>query len=240
MANAVLLNNIEHGELKVSPAFGAAYGDAINQLVVFPNEFEELQREYPILFRKGDDGRLFSIAILGFDRDENLFLGGSGWNARYVPALRRRGPFAIGFSQNGNAPGEPMIYLDMEDPRVGDANGLPLFLPQGGNAPFLNHILAAMQTIHIGDPLSDKMFATFAEFDLIQPLELGVSLNDNESISFPDVFAIDAQRFAALNGDALARLHGGGFLGCAIWALSSLENMNQLIALKNAKRPAKG
>ncbi len=240
MANAVLLNNIEHKDLKVRPVFGAEHGDAINQLVVFPNEYEEVQREYPILFRKGQDGRFFSIAILGFDRDENLFLGNGGWNARYVPAIRRRGPFTIGFSQNDQASTEPMIYLDMDDPRVAYPDGLPLFLPQGGNAPFLNHILGAMQIIHMGDPLSDAMFAAFAEFELIQPLELSASLNEHESIDFPDVYGIDAQRFAALDGDALGRLHKGGFLGCAVWALSSLENMNQLIVLKNTKRGAKG
>ena len=97
--------------------------------------------------------------------------------------------------------------------------------------------------ILVQNAVSPRFFNNFAFpypwFD-VQPLELGVSLNENESISFPDVFAIDAQRFAALNGDALARLHAGGFLGCAIWALSSLENMNQLIRLKNAKRAAEG
>ena len=238
MANAVLLNNVEHADLKVSPVYGADYGDALNQMVVFPNEFEELQREYPILFRKDQNGRLFPIVILGFDRDENLFLNDGGWNARYVPALRRRGPFAIGLPQGDQGDAEPMIYLNMDDARVGDANGLPLFLPQGGNAPLLNRVISALQTIHIGDPLSDAMFAVFSELGLVQPLKFGVNLSETESIDFPDVYGIDGERFAALDGDALGRLHNSGFLGCAIWALSSLENTNQLITLKNAKRAA--
>jgi hypothetical protein len=239
MTSAVLLNNVEHKDVKVSVLHGAEYGDAVNQLVVFPNEFEELQREYPILFRKDQDGRFFSVVILGFDRDENLFLNNPVWNARYVPALRRRGPFAIGSDDYGEAPLEPMIYIDMADTRVGRDDGLPLFLPQGGNAPLLNHVLEAMQTIHLGEPLSGAMFAAFDELELIQPLQFGVNLSEDESISFPDVYGIDARRFAALGGDALARLHKGGFLGCAIWALSSLENMIQLITLKNASRAAK-
>ena len=123
----------------------------------------------------------------------------------------------------------------MDDPRVGAEHGLPLFLPQGGHAPYLTHIMEALQTIHLGAPMAAAMFAAFADYDLVQPLSLEISLRDGHSLTFPDVYSVDADRFRALSGDALSQLHATGFLGCAFWALSSLANMNDLIARKNAK-----
>ena len=126
MTNRVLLNNVDHHDVRVRTGHGAAFGDAINQITVFPTEYEELQREYPILFRRDSDGAYYSVALLGLDRDENLFLGGDGWQGRYVPALLQRGPFSIGVSgqgPNGEPLGEPMIHIDLDDPRVSRSEG---------------------------------------------------------------------------------------------------------------------
>jgi hypothetical protein len=66
-------------------------------VLVFPTEFEALQREYPILFRRGRQRRLQAVALLGLDRDENLFLdGGPGGRATFRPssaAARSRSPW---------------------------------------------------------------------------------------------------------------------------------------------------
>src|ERR1051326_1222422 len=95
MTNRVLLNNIEHKDLRVVSRCGPAYGDAVNQMAVFPTEFEELQREFVILFRKDREGTYQAIILLGFDKDENLFLAEDRWTSRYVPAIQQRGPFSI-------------------------------------------------------------------------------------------------------------------------------------------------
>jgi hypothetical protein len=85
MTNRVLLNNIDHGTLRVITRRSAEFGDNINQALVFPTEFEELQREYPIFFRKDPNGDYQSVVLLGLDRDENLFLDETGWPATSPP-----------------------------------------------------------------------------------------------------------------------------------------------------------
>jgi len=115
MTNTVLLNNIDHRDLKIVPQYGEAFGDAVNQTVVFPTEFAEVQKEYPILFRKDEDGKYQSVALLGFDKAENLFLDGSEWHAHHVPVFHQRGPFMIGFQKqeiDGEMRREPVVYVE--------------------------------------------------------------------------------------------------------------------------------
>ena len=45
MSKAVLLNNVEHKDLKVDASHRAAYGDNVNRALAFSSEFGDLQKE---------------------------------------------------------------------------------------------------------------------------------------------------------------------------------------------------
>ena len=173
MAGPVLLNNVDHADLRVVQARGAAYGDAINQAVVFATEFEDLQRDYAILFRRDDAGAYRAVVLLGLDAGENLYLDGEQWRARYIPALLRRGPFSIGLPAGGAA-GEPMIHVDLDHPRVSRSEGEPLFRDHGGNAPYLDHVARVLQVIYAGAEIAPTMFAAFEDAGLIAPVTLAI------------------------------------------------------------------
>jgi hypothetical protein len=235
MSDPVLLNNIDHGGLSVVLDRDAAYGDAINQAVVFATEFEELQREYAILFRRDPAGVYRATVLLGFDADENLFLDGKNWDARYVPAIMTRGPFTIGLPPEGET-GEPMIHIDPSHPRVrSNGEGAPIFLDQGGNAPLLDHVSTALQRIFVGRQVAAAMFAAFEAYDLIQPVTLRVETPDGRRFTVPDGYAIAQDRLGALDGAALAALHRADFLRPAIWAASSLGNVPALVERKRRR-----
>lgn len=233
MANRVALNNVDHAALKVVPRAGPDFGDAVNQLLLVPTEFEAATREYPIFFRRDQDGNFQAIALLGFERGENLFLDGDRWTTRYVPAVQRRGPFFIAVRPDS---GEPIIHIDLDDPRVGESEGEPLFKPHGGNAPYLEHVAEALFAIHEGLAVAPRMFASFQELELLQPVELNVDLGDGLTVNIPNLFTIGSEQFAALGGDQLADLNRSGFLSAAVLARASLGNVAHLIDLKNRKR----
>jgi hypothetical protein len=180
MTNRVLLNNVDHGDLRVVTGYGAAFGDNINQVLVFPTEFEAVQREYPIFFRKDADGAFQAVALLGLDRDENLFLDQRGWNARYVPAVQQRGPFSIALRERD---GEPMIHVDLDHPRVRAGEGEPVFLPAGGNSPYLQQVARLLGLIYDGLEIgkathsdrvlvSDRAGKVRGSFQVTDPAEL--------------------------------------------------------------------
>lgn len=238
MTNKVLLNNLDHIGLRVIPGLSRALGDGANQIPIFPTEFEELQREYPIVFRKDENGAFQSVILTGLDRGENLFVSEGIWQARYVPAIEQRGPFSIALREQetgGERRIEPMIYVDIDDARVSETEGEPLFLPHGGNSPYLEHIAGMLRLLLQGMEISKPMFAAFAELDLIEPVTLEIQLSDREEYKLPNVFTISAQRLSQLQGADLERLHKAGFLRAAYFVLSSLGNVNRLIDLKNRK-----
>lgn len=233
--NPVQINNIDHADLRVSPRAGAEFGDAVNQALVFPAEFEELQREFAIIFRRRESG-LQAYALLGLDRGENLFLSGDRWASRYVPAMHRRGPFSIGIARasDDGGPGEPMVHVDIDDPRVGEADGLPLFLEHGGNAAYLDHISNVLRLLYQEMESAPGFYAALDEAGLLTPVTLTVDVSEDRRYTVPDVLVIDVERLAALSGEPLERLHRSGMLRLAVLAMASLGNVQQLIARKQA------
>ena len=239
MTNKVLLNNVDHADLRVIIRPGPEFGDSINQVLVFPTEFEDLQREYPIFFRKDANGDYQAVALLGLDKDENLFLGAEGWNARYVPAALQRGPFSIVLQtpQAGTAC-EPMIHIDLDHPRVSRAEGEPLFLPAGGNSPYLQHVSRLLGTIYDGLEVGRPFFDELDRLGLIEPVEVEATLTDGKAYVIPGLFTISEARLAAVAAEDLGRLHRSGALRAAYAVLSSLGNVSRLIDAKLRKQAA--
>jgi hypothetical protein len=233
----VLLDNVEHHDLRVITGHSAAFGDAVNQVRVYPNEFAEVQHEYPIFFRRDAEGAFYAVALLGFDRDENLFLDGSGWNARYVPAEQGRGPFLLGLREGADGEG-PMLLVEPAHPRLSRSEGEPLFLPHGGNAPVLERYLQVLRTLHGGLGLNDDVFATWLEAGIVAPVKVDIRIDDATGYDIPDLFSISAEALAGLEGAVLAKLNARGYLAMAFHVLASLGNMPHLITLKNRKRGA--
>jgi hypothetical protein len=243
MTKKVLLNNVDHHDLRVIATHSAAFGDSINQALIFPSEFDDIHREYPILFRKDTNGEFQSVALLGLDRDENLFLDGAGWHARYIPAAQQRGPFSIGLSEGRSADQsapEPMIHVDLDHARISRSEGEPLFLTHGGNAPYLEHIAHVLRIIYAGLEISGPMFAAFEEAALIEPVQLEIKISDTEQYNVANYHTIATDRLAALDGASLARLNSAGFLRLAFLAASSLGNMSRLMEIKNQRRGVVG
>jgi len=243
MTNRILLNNIDHHDLRAAIRYGAEFGDAVNQMLVFPTEFEEIQRDFPIFFRRNEEDGYQAIVLLGLDRDENLFLGADGWQTRSVPVIQQRGPFSIGLQLSiglqrpeGVGETEAMIHVDLDDPRIGRDEGAPLFLPQGGNTPYLDHIARILRAIHEGLAMTAPMFAAFEAAGLIEPVAVEIALDETTRYTVPDLFTLSQARLAALDGAALAALHAAGWLRIAFLIVSSLGNVSRLIDLKNKKR----
>lgn len=239
MARYELLNNIAHRDLRVATGFGAEFGDAVGMVPAYPSEFAELQREYPIFLRReGATAAWQSVVLLGFEQQENLFLQDGRWNASYLPGAAAKGPFLIGFQEHqidGVLTQEAVMHVDLDHPRVNTAAGEQVFLPQGGNTPYLDHIAGVLRGIHDGSAFGAEMFAMLDAKGLIQPIKLDVQIEPQHRVSVNGLHGIDRERLAMLEAADLLELNRAGYLEGAYLMLASLHNMRRLIAEKQRR-----
>lgn len=232
MSNLALLDNVEHRDLKVRPDRGDMFGDHINQVLVFPNEFRALQRDYPIFFRKDSEEEYQAVALLGFERDENLFVRDGVWHASYIPAVQARGPFSILVSPGESGSLEPKVQIDLDSPAVSKDEGYGLFLPQGGYSPYLEKTMAVLRTLHDGVGFSRAFFTALEKYDLIEPLSMEIKVNDTLQYSVPGIYSVSQEKFESLPAEALHDMHQSGALAACYWVLGSVDNIGRLVDIK--------
>lgn len=228
------LNNVEHRDLRVVAERGAAWGDAVMSALTFPAEFRDVQSRYPIVFQKAADGSLQPVALFGFEAGENLFLDASGWEAGYVPMSIERQPFLIGLS----ADGAPMVHIDLEHPRVGLAEGTPLFRPHGGTSEYLEHISGLLQTLHEGMRETPAFVDALLRHELLESFVLDLELDDGAQHRLAGFYTVHEERLAQLDANAIAELHRGGHLLSIYMILASLSRFRDLIERARRRRAA--
>ena len=154
MANHVLVNNVDHKDIKINNQRHAKFGDNIWYTQTFPLEFRSVQAYYPIFFIKNPQtAKFLPVSLFGFKNDENLFLSEQGWDAGYIPLMIQRQPFMIGrqtVTEDGQEKEHRVLTLDIDHPRVNKEEGHALFLEFGGNSEFLDRAADMMETIHHG------------------------------------------------------------------------------------------
>jgi hypothetical protein len=239
MARFELLNNVAHKDLRVATHFGPEFGDALGMVPAYATEFAELQREYPIFFRRDpDSGGYQAVALLGFSAGENLFLDGRRWNASYIPGHISRGPFSIGFQEQqveGELRREPVIHIDVEHARVTAGKGEAIFMPHGGNSPYLEHVTGILRGIRDGIEAGNTMFSQLDALGLIQPVSLDVRLDEEVGVNLKGLHGIDRERLQSLDAEPLHRLNAAGWLEGAYLVLASMQNMRRLMAEKQRR-----
>lgn len=228
MPNPVLLNNIDHKDLRIVTRRGARFGDDRMSAVTFPAEFRSVQAYYPIVFAKAADGSFQPLALFGFEEGENLFLDGERWDAAYLPLALEREPFLIG---RGN--GELMVHVDMDSPRVKRDEGEPVFLPHGGTTDFIERINSTLSSLHHGLEATPAFVAALLEHELLESFVLDITLDDGSQGRLAGFYTINEDRLAALDAGAIGQLHRAGHLEPIYMAIASLAQFRGLIERKN-------
>jgi hypothetical protein len=228
MANGVLLNNIDHKDLRIITTRGADYGDSVMFALTFPPEFRSVQAHYPIVFRKTAEAQFQPIALFGLKERQNLFLEPGGWDATYLPLMVERQPFLIGVANQ-----EMMIHVDLDSPRISRTAGEALFREHGGSSEFLERMNSVLLAIHQGLEKTPLFITALLEHDLLESFVLDIELDDGSQNRLAGFYVINEERLAGLDGAMLERLSKAGHLQAAYMAIASLSNFRDLIRRQN-------
>ncbi|MFT2092592.1 SapC family protein [Paraglaciecola sp. 2405UD69-4] len=244
MTNTVLLNNIEHKDLKVITSFAEQYGDNVWYTPTFLLEFRSIQAHYPIFFQKDPNtGGFYPVVMMGFQDNENLFLDGDKWNAGYIPLMIKRQPFFIGKQdqiEDGKTTERRVIHIDLDSPRISKSEGQDLFVEFGASSPFLVEMADVLETIHHGMEANQGFVESLLKFDLIESFTLDIELNDGSHHNMIGFYTIQEDNLKGLGKDALAELHQDGYLEAAYMMMASQSNIRNLIDMKNKRNEQLG
>ena len=236
MANHVLLDNINHKDLKIISKRSADLGDNIPSVVTFPFEFRDIQTNFPICFCKDSEtGKFYTAALFGFEEKENLFLEGDQWDAAYTPLMLERQPFFIGKQQAQNGEEQRLIYVDMDSPRVSSKQGQQLFLEQGGTSEYLQRISSILEAIYKGQQQTNEFVELMLKYDLIESFTLKVELNDATQNQLQGFYTINENTLNGLSAEVISELMASGYLQAAYMVIASMSNFRSLIERKNRR-----
>jgi len=234
-----ILNNIDHKDLKIDASPSERYGDFVNRAMILTTEYSDLHKQFPILiYKNADTQEMVSHAILGFEKDENLFIENNEWQTQWVPATLARGPFSIGYRDReagGDESKETLIMVDDDNPRCNTDDGEAVFLEFGGESPYLQYIKKILNTIEDGLQVDRIFFGLLQELDLLEPVSIKITLTAEKAFDFNGYHTINRDNLSKLSGDSLQNLNTSGVLGLIFFMISSLDSFENMIALKNAR-----
>jgi hypothetical protein len=233
MSRYEVLDREKHRQLRIKTGYGAALGDAVMYVMTYPMEFRDIQGCYPILFTKDPDtGGFFAAAVLGFDREQNLFLRDDGWDATYVPAMVQRQPFLIA-TRGESDTDSPVVSLDLDHPRVSQDDGEALFAGDGSPSEFLNQKIALLDKLHRGLQHGKGFVETLIRHELLEQITLDFTFNDGGKQTVEGFYTIAEERLYQLKGDVLESLNQAGYLQPVFMAVASLSRMRDIIERRN-------
>jgi hypothetical protein len=238
VANLVILSNETHRDLRINNLVGSDY-TRLNVISVVPREFPRLLAHYPLFFTKANDGGQHEPAVLlGFERGENLFLEGSGWDASYVPLQVQRQPFSLVPRQPDVAGGQPTsldIAVDEASPLVSREAGERLFQDDGKATQYLSTVTSVLSTLVSGAREAYAFTAKLAELNLLEPVRVDVEFTDKSTAKLGGLYWIAGAVLKTLPADKLAELRDKEYLEWLYFQMASLSQMASLVARKNRR-----
>jgi hypothetical protein len=234
VTNNVLLDNVTHKDLKILTNRGDAFGDNFGYAVIVPREYRQAAFCYPIVFRKtATNNQYEAVALFGFNEKENLFLNAGEWEADYIPLSVERIPFMIGYvNDHSTVQQQAMIHIDMDSPRISSTEGADVFLPHGGNAPYLEHINSVLAELLKGLTVSKQFIDMLLTENLLEPFTLKIQLEDSSTIEVKGFSTINEEKLRSLSANQLEKLHKENFLELIYMAIASLTNIRKMIDVK--------
>ena len=232
----VALSIERHQDVMVNVEARKEFGNHVNRAVLLSSEFGAAQKEFPILISKKTAEQLEAHAILGLEKDENLFIDGAAWISSYIPAVFARGPFSLGYVKDseGGKSNDVRIMIDEKNARIGQT-GEAIFSELGGDTPYLEKIKRVLQVVDIGLNFDPNFYKQITNLELLEQVKISIRLSSEVEYTFSDYYTINQEKFAALGPEALHDLHATGALGPIFHLISSLGNFQKLIDFKNKR-----
>lgn len=224
MTNYIPLSFDAHQDVKIRKNYS---GSRLFNESTFPilfNEFEQIQREYPIvIFKSIDDGSLSVHALTAFNEGNNEFIIEGNWEAQYVPLFVKCHPFSIDIDENNR------FRLLIDEKHTAFEEGTePLFTKDGLLSPFTNALRASIEQISSQQQYTQGFLHFVTENELTKPVT--INFTDHQGISHRrnNMLTVIPTDFLSLSPELQQVALRKGYYQAAVYMQASLHSLKVL------------
>lgn len=223
----VPFNTQTHGNKKVKTVDTFHFVAKTHIASLLVNEFKRASADLAIVFLK-DGGKYGAYALLGLTPGQNLFVDENGeWTGRYIPAIVRRYPFALG---KGQGQDQFLFCIDEESDFISETEGEPLVGPDGKPSEVVEKAKSFLTDIYRFSETTQRFCQEIADRNLLKPLNMQMKDSGTGQVqSVTGAFAIDEQRLSELSDEDFLAFRKNGALPLIYAHIFSLANVQKLI-----------
>lgn len=236
--NIELLDNNKHRNLKLKSTTRFEHMYHRNMVPLVANEFMHAAINFPIFFiKEANTAEFKAVGLLGFDQDENLYFTPERLNTNYFPLNVQRYPFVLTAE---TADSENFaIAIDTTSDLVSDTDGQRLFTDDGEPTDDLHKVSAFLSELMTKELATKKFIDYLIDNDLLHEASLSLALGDEGNTSLNGVYKVNEERLDEIEPDVLAQLHKRHYLPAIFAHLTSIGQLQRMVALKRMKSQSK-
>ena len=195
-------------------------------------ELNKAASVFPLFFTRSNNVT-FLFALMGLDRDKNLFVSEEGkWEVpRFLPAAMASYPFRMGQASSGD---KILLYLEESRMITDDPTAIPLFDETGEPAEILRRYMKLLAAVDSKRDEFQKSCELLYERGLLEPLTLIDPLKDWLLRDFKPL-SLNYKAMRELSDKEFLELRGSFALECAFAQHFSLENFHRMTTLNSIK-----
>jgi len=235
-----LLDPARHRGLKMGTLADFSITKGMHGAFITVTEMPQAALEFPIVFIHSGErdaaGRptVSPIVLLGLAVNENLFVDGARWDARYIPAFIRRYPFLTATLRHAGTTG---VMVDRAWSGFSEREGEALFEADDQPAPALQRAMEFLQMFETEAQRTRSFCARLAELDLLREMKADATLPQGQTLSVDGFLVVDEEKLHKLDDMIVIEAHRNGMLMLLHLHLASLANMRHMVERK-ARRAA--
>jgi len=232
MANIVPVRKEQHQKLKLATSRNILHVEGQHIIPVSAAEYAQSSASFPIVFVKNPGSERFrSVAMLGLEAGENLFLQDEKWVALSMPQSISMVPFSLGIDPDKE--NTLTTCIDLDSPFVGEDKDLALFEEDGKDSEIFANVQQALGRLYDNERMTESFIKELEENDLLQELELNIALSTGEKKKLVGIFTINEDKIKNLSDDKVLDFHKRGLFVPIYSMLGSLTQVNHLVQLRN-------
>lgn len=236
-----LLDPANHRKLRMGTLSDFSITKGMHGVFITATEMPQAALDFPLVFiHTGDrdaNGRpnISPIVLLGLAAGENLFVEGTRWDARYIPAFIRRYPFLTATLRQAGATG---VMIDRAWSGFTETEGEPLFEADDKPAPALKRAMEFLEMFET-EAQRTRMFCNrLLDLDLLREMKADATLPDGVNLSVDGFLVVDEDKLHKLADAAVLEMHRNGMLMLLHLHLASLTNMRGMVERKARRAQA--